>query len=256
MSPWVYISYARKQSKMENLSSIEAVGKNTDEAITRGLDALNAARDDVTIEVLDEGSQGAGGARVREARVRLTVKERPVAAPPPPAASGTAPGAEEEAAAKDAVQALQELLDKMRIKARVVPRWDVLEIGGEEPELRLTLDVRGDDLGVLIGRRNETIDALQYLTRLIISREVENRFNMVVDVEGYKQRRENQLRQLAQRMAERVASTRKPVALEPMPAHERRIVHIALRDHPAVTTESIGRGDSRKVTIILKKNRD
>lgn len=229
---------------MENLASIEAVGITVDEAIERGLDALNAARADVVVEVLDEGIHGTGGIRPREARVRLTLRA--------PASAG-APRPDQDAAAQDAAQTLQELLDKMRIKARVVPRWDVLPVRGKEPETRLTLDIRGDDLGVLIGRRNETIDALQYLTRLIVSREAECPFNLVVDVEGYKARRENQLVQLAKRMAERVASTRRPVALEPMPAHERRTVHIALRDHPTVTTESVGRGDYRKVTIIPKK---
>ncbi len=230
---------------MENPQSIEAVGMTVDDAVARGLEALNVTRDQVVIAVLDEGSRGAGGARTREARVQLTVQERPLPA--------ELPAGKDDDAARAAVQALQELLDKMRVKARVASRWDVNEVRGEKPELRLVLDVRGDDLGVLIGRRSETIDALQYLTRLIVFREVERQFNLVVDVEGYKIRRENQLKQLAQRMAERVASTRRPVALEPMPPHERRIVHITLRDHPAVTTESVGRGENRKVTIIPRR---
>jgi spoIIIJ-associated protein len=231
---------------MENPQSIEAVGMTVDEAIARGLDALNVTRDEVVIVVLDEGTRGMASARPREARVQLTVQEHP-----PSAALDT----KDDSAARAAAQTLQELLDKMRIKAHVVFRWDVYETRGEESEVRLVLDVRGDDLGVLIGRRSETIDALQYLTRLIVSREVERPFNLIVDVEGYKTRRENQLRQLAQRMAERVASTRKPVALEPMPPHERRIVHITLREHPSVTTESVGRGDKRKVTIIPRSRK-
>jgi spoIIIJ-associated protein len=110
-------------------------------------------------------------------------------------------------------------------------------------------------LGVLIGRRGETLGALQYLTRLIVSSQAHRGVNLVVDVEGYKARREQQLRQLALRMAERVASTRKPIALEPMPPYERRIVHLTLRDHPVVTTESVGRDEDRKVTIILRSRR-
>lgn len=229
---------------MENPQSIEAVGATVDEAIARGLEALNVTRDQVTVAVLDEGSRGIGGLRPREARVQLTIQEPPLAVPLE---------ASDEATAREAAQLLQELLDKMRIKAHVKSRWDVQQAPDGNPNLRLILDIRGDDLGVLIGRQNETIDALQYLTRLMVARETLGRFEVVVDVEGYKTRRENQLRQLALRMAERVAATRKPVALEPMPAHERRIIHIALREHPVVTTESIGRGDKRKVTLILKK---
>lgn len=229
---------------MENPQSIEAVGATVDEAIARGLEALNVTRDQVSVVVLDEGSRGIGGLRPREARVQLTIQEPPL---PVPLETG------DEVTAREAAQVLQELLDKMRIKAQVKPRWDAQQAADGKPNLRLILDIRGDDLGVLIGRQNETIDALQYLTRMMVARETQGRFEVVVDVEGYKARRENQLKQLALRMAERVASTRKPVALEPMPAHERRIIHIALRDHPSVTTESVGRGDKRKVTLILKK---
>ncbi len=110
----------------------------------------------------------------------------------------------------------------------------------------------GDDLGVLIGRRGQTLQSLQYITRLIVSREVQHWVNLVVDVEKYKLRREKSLRQLAQRMAERVAFGGQPVALEPMPPNERRIIHLALRDHLVVTTKSIGKGDRRKVTIVPK----
>ncbi len=224
-----------------------------DDAIQRGLDALNVTRDKVSVQVLDQGVRGIGGIRPREARVRLTVNKPAVSAL---AAAGLTLGGDEEAIARDAVQTLQELLNKMRVKAQIKSRWEVYEARPEKPRARLVLDVRGDDLGVLIGRRSETVDALQYLTRLILAREVhqlEGRFDLIVDIEGYKARRENQLKQLAGRMAERVAATRKPVALEPMPAYERRIIHIALRDHPTVTTESVGRGDRRKVTIIPRK---
>jgi spoIIIJ-associated protein len=114
------------------------------------------------------------------------------------------------------------------------------------------LDIVGDDLGVLIGRRGQTLQALQYITRLIVSREVQNWVNLVVDVEKYKARREKALRQLAQRMAEQVSFGHQPVALEPMPPNERRIIHLTLRDHPIVTTKSVGKGEQRKVTIVPK----
>jgi spoIIIJ-associated protein len=155
-----------------------------------------------------------------------------------------------------AQQVLQEMLDKLKVKASVLGRWaEAVDEQDEEEGPPLVLDIRGDDLGVLIGRRGETLGALQYLTRLIVSSQAHRGVNLVVDVEGYKARREQQLRQLALRMAERVASTRKPIALEPMPPYERRIVHLTLRDHPVVTTESVGRDEDRKVTIILRSRR-
>ena len=114
------------------------------------------------------------------------------------------------------------------------------------------LDIRGTDLAALIGRRGETLENLQYLTRLLAAKEIGHYLNLVLDVEGYKSHREQMLQQLAQRMAERVVTSHKPAALEPMPANERRIVHITLRDHPGVRTESVGTGENRKVTIVPK----
>jgi len=107
---------------------------------------------------------------------------------------------------------------------------------------------------LLIGRRGETLRSLQFMTRLIVSRRIGVWPNLVVDVESYKVRREESLRALALRVADQVRKSRQPVALEPMPAHERRIVHLALRDHPSVTTQSVGEGDRRKVTIVPKKS--
>ena len=247
--------------------TIEAIGANVQDAIARGLDALNATREQVTIEVLDEGGQRpAPGQRPREARVRLTVKTLPPAAVPkpqvaPPVELKTrAPSASSDLSDEKvmgvAQQTLQEMLDRLKVKADVsVRRAEAVDEQDEEDGPPLVLDIRGDDLGVLIGRRGETLGALQYLTRLIVSNKAARNVNLVVDVEGYKARREAQLRQLAQRMAERVATTRKPVALEPMPPNERRIIHLTLRDHPVVTTESVGRDEDRKVTIILKSRR-
>jgi spoIIIJ-associated protein len=208
----------------------------------------------------------APGQRPREARVRLTVKVLlPAPAPTPQPAAPVETPAPLAAARADlsdqdvmniAQETLQEMLDRLKIKGNVsVHQAEAADEQDEEDGPPLVLDIRGDDLGVLIGRRGETLGALQYLTRLIVSNKTAHNVNLVVDVEGYKARREQQLRQLAQRMAERVATTRKPVALEPMPPNERRIVHLTLRDHPVVTTESVGRDEDRKVTIILKSRR-
>jgi spoIIIJ-associated protein len=243
------------------LSTLEAIGATVEDAISRGLEALNTTRDRVTIVVLDPGGKAAPGQRPREARVQLTLNEpEPRPEPEPPAAQPepalAVPAVSNEEVMRLAQQTLQELLDRLQVKASVTARWaEAADEQDEENGPPLVLDIRGDDLGVLIGRRGETLSSLQYITRLIVSQKISGNVNLVVDVEGYKARREQQLRQLALRMAERVASTRKPIALEPMPPSERRIVHLTLRDHPIVTTESVGRDEDRKVTIILKSRR-
>ncbi len=147
---------------------------------------------------------------------------------------------------------LAELLDKMSIRADVIIRR--AQSSGEEGESApWLLDVSGSgDLSVLIGRRGETLASLQYITRLITSRELQRRANIVVDVSGYKARRTSKLNELAKRMAEQAVRQQRTIALEPMPPYERRIIHLALRDHEAVMTRSIGEGQARKVTIVPK----
>lgn len=234
---------------MPDTIAIEVQAPTAAEAIDRGLEELNVDRDDVKIEILDEGSRGVLGLRARDAHVRLTLISDEKTE------TGGEPGEDEysqERLERVALATLEELLDRMKVKAQVVIRQDEeTHTQGDAPPV--VLDVLGDDLGVLIGRRGETLAALQYMTRLIVSREMQSWVNLVVDVERYKVRRAHSLRQLAERMAERVTLNHQPVALEPMPPHERRIVHISLRDHPGVTTQSVGQGDARKVTIIPRK---
>jgi spoIIIJ-associated protein len=146
------------------------------------------------------------------------------------------------------VDLLSELLDLMGFDVEVVAEWRTAVEDDDEPYLNL--DIQGDELGVLIGRRGETLSNLQFLLRLMVNQRLKTWKNIVVDVEQYKQRRIEQLTQLANRMAEQVASSGRPVSLEPMPANERRVIHIALRENPAVYTESTGEGERRKVTIL------
>ena len=221
--------------------SIEVSAPTVEEAIAKGLAELGKAEDEVEIEVLSPGSRGVLGIGAKDALVRLSFVEPEEKEAPPI----------KESVEQIARETLQELLAKMRVKARVSIRPEE-EVPPDEDAPPFILDVMGDDLGVLIGRRGQTLQSLQYITRLIVSREVQHWVNLVVDVEKYKLRREKSLRQLAQRMAERVAFGGQPVALEPMPPNERRIIHLTLRDHPIVTTKSIGKGDRRKVTIVPK----
>jgi spoIIIJ-associated protein len=223
---------------VEAPQSIEASGTTIEDAIARGLEALNVTRNEVDILVLT-AEPG------RTARVRLTRKPREAA----PIATEAQPATSEESAV--AQRLLQAILDRMKFKAQLVER-DAAELNGydEQDEPTLVLDIRDGDLSALIGRRGETLDSLQYLMRLLVAKELGHYLHVVLDVEGYKAHRAQMLKQLALRMAERVATTHKPAALEPMPANERRIVHLALRDHAEVRTESVGMGENRKVTII------
>ncbi len=189
----------------------------------------------------------------------------PTAEPPAPAPTGqpeSAPPAgadpyadepsdfaeEDEELAQLAMSHLAKMIELMGFDAQIEPAW---RIAAEEGGGRyLLLDIRGADLGALIGRRGETLANIQYLLRLMVNQRLKQWKNIVVDVEQYKERRVAQLTQLAGRMAEQVATTHRAISLEPMPANERRIIHLALRDHPTVYTESSGEGDRRKVSIV------
>lgn len=250
--------------------SIEVKAANVKAAIAEGLARLGVSSDQVHIEVLDEGSRGLLGLGAREATVCLTLLSPPAieletAAQPVELETPTQlaelgleltetraeplPTQPRLPPPTTACEILSELLHLMGVRAKVRTRKDEDTPSGEDAP-PFVLDVEGDDLGILIGRRGQTLHDLQFVTRLIVSREVGEWVKLVVDVEKYKVRREKSLQQLANRLAERVVLTQQPIALEPMPPHERRVIHVTLRDHPIVTTESVGKGERRKVTII------
>lgn len=147
---------------------------------------------------------------------------------------------------------LVEVLKAMDIRGSVqVSRVDVAQGGG--PWI-LNVQGQGRQINALIGRRGDTLAALQYLVRLMVSHKLQHRVNLIVDVDGYKARRAERLRSLAARMAEQAITEQRTVVLEPMPPHERRLIHIALRVHTQVSTRSIGEGENRKVTIVPNKD--
>ncbi len=148
------------------------------------------------------------------------------------------------------VEILQTLLDHMGVAAKVRPRR--AETDGHEVQHWL-LEVRGESLGDLIGTKGETLAALQYLTRLMASNQLNKRANLVIDIEGYKSRREEMLKRLARKMAAQAVERGRTVSMEPMTPAERRIIHLTLRENPDVTTESVGEGERRKVTIVPKR---
>jgi spoIIIJ-associated protein len=260
----------------ESLKPVDITAPSLEEAIDDGLRRLGLTRDDVIIEIIEEGSRGVLGMGSRDAVVRLTPLKaprypEPERTPEPPTMPdeeidepffaaeyededeeqmyrpGTVDSISEDEA-RISAETLRELLAQMDIHAEV----ETYRANAESPEedAPWVLDIHGPDLGILIGRRGETLNAMQYITRLIVSRELQRRANIVVDVEGYKMRREQSLRKLAKRMADQARRMGRTVTLEPMPPNERRIIHIALREDQSVSTESVGAGDQRKVTII------
>ena len=149
-----------------------------------------------------------------------------------------------------AVDLLEEMISLMGLDANVTAMWKDPEPGDNERCLQL--DVHGNDLAVLIGRNGETLSSVQFLLRLMVNQKIHAWQNIVVDVENYKSKRADQLVQMAERMAAQVAETARAMSLESMPSNERRIIHLALRDHPDVYTESSGDSERRKVHIIPK----
>ena len=179
-----------------------------------------------------------------------------VAATPPPAAAAedeaAAPATADELAAEGeaAVEVLSELLDKMHVTAQVsVSQSEPDDLTGQRVNV---VAINGEDLTMLIGPRGETLDALQFLGRLMVAHKLHRRANFVVDVEGYRQRRVQALTRLAERMADKARQRGEPISLEPMTAYERRIIHMALRDVDDVSTESAGEGKQRRVRIYPK----
>ena len=215
------------------MESIEVSAKSEEEAVEIALDELGLGRSEVEVVVVKKGKSGILGLGGEEVTVRVT-----------PLALLT----EEKSNIKDmAIEALENILSLLGISASVNPH-----VEGSGDESKVTLDINGDDLGILIGRRGETLASLQHLVNLILSRHVRSRVGVAVDVEGYKRRRYESLRMLARRLADQVVTTGRSVTLEPMPAAERRIIHLELRDNPNVTTQSIGLGEARKVAILSK----
>jgi spoIIIJ-associated protein len=260
------------QNERNDVSVNKTIGvnaKTVDEAIELGLAQLGLTREQVEIEIISEGKRGVFGLGSEEAYVRLIPKEGSLSALPvtaeieQPVDSNEASLLEEDTDAEDSVSSRQQnveevavdyltgLLKRMGIKAQVTTRLapELVEAGEDSP---LVLDVTGKDLGILIGRRSETLQVLQYMVRLMVSKHFSRWQPIVVDVESYRVRRRHSLQKMAHKMAERAVTTGRRVVLEAMPAHERRLIHLALRDHPDVFTKSVGSDDNRKVTIIPK----
>jgi spoIIIJ-associated protein len=276
---------------MNQKTTLEIIAPTVEEAIAQGLEQLGLTADAVSVEVLDAGNKGFFGLGKSQVRVRLTVnppggamdapteaapaplreteRVRPKAEPSPARTSGTRqtedkpahvrpsspskepePQPEHDALLNHTEIVISKMLHLLNLEAQVSANYGPVERDGRR---NIHVDIRGNDLSVLIGRRSETLSAFQYIASLIVGKETQQFVQLTVDVEGYRDRRERQLIQMAKRMADQVTKSGRRQTLEPMPSGERRIIHIALRDHPDVKTESTGEEPYRKVMIIPKK---
>jgi len=201
----------------------------------------------VEVVVVREGRSGILGLGADEAVVRVI---------PIYQESFGSPGNIEELS-ETVNRVLERLLDLLGIDGSIMPHpVPVFEGEVEEGEgtgAPVSVNIEGDDLGILIGRRGQTLASLQYIVRLIVGHQRETWVPITIDVEGYKRRRYDGLQSFARQMAEQVKSREVPFNLEPMSAYERRLVHLILADDPEVTTESIGQGESRRVVILPSK---
>ena len=205
---------------------IEVSAKTVSEAITEACQKLGVTSDKLEYEVLDEGSAGFFGLGSKPAKIKAGVKL---------------------SVEDNAKNFLKEVFEAMDMKV-------IIEVKYDENEKSMDIDLSGDEMGVLIGKRGQTLDSLQYLVSLVVNKEAEDYIRVKVDTENYRQRRKETLENLAKNIAYKVKRTKKSVSLEPMNPYERRIIHSALQNDKYVTTHSEGDEPFRRVVVTLKKS--
>ena len=263
------------------MSAIEITAHDIETAIKIGLAQMNLLRAEVKIEVVDEGSKGVLGIGARHARVRLTPYVEPTAQPATDNAPVSEPSTEEpeiieqdepedDASTEDSapqedeevIEADEELADEgvelaASLTQGVLDRMDyqcgcsshLIPASDSKEHDTIWVDIQGKDASHLLSHQCEALDALQLVVQTMWAHQTKSNLRVTLDADSYKEHREKRLRQMALRIAENVTNGGRAITLEPMPASERRLVHIALRDHPSVTTESHGEGPGRRITV-------
>ncbi|WP_379137636.1 RNA-binding cell elongation regulator Jag/EloR [Paenibacillus sp. sgz500958] len=244
------------------MSTAVATGKTIEEAVERGLTKLGVSKDRVTVNVLEQPSKGfLGLIGVKAAKVELTLL--PEFTPVIAASSPSLPQTSARESNKEAIgglprhdsghpaeEAYQEAITFLVDVAKSMGL--IVEVEIVHTKEITTLQISGPDLGLLIGRRGQTLDALQYLANIVANRYSDSFIRLVLDAENFRERRKKTLEELADRLAGRVVRTRKEVVLEPMSPQERKIIHSRLQDHRYVNTLSKGEDPNRRVVITLK----
>lgn len=213
------------------MKEIEVTAKTVEEAKKTALEQLGVSEDKVEVVVLKKGRSGVLGVGAEEAKIKVSLLDK---------------SQQKNNTTSEAKEILKTLINCLGIDAEV-------HMISEAEGMPITLNIEGDDLGALIGRHGQALTSLQYILRLIIAERLKTWVPINIDVAGYKKRRYESLHKLALRLADQVKTSRRSINLEPMPADERRIIHVALADHPDVVTQSTGAGEERKITILLRK---
>ncbi|UFT99423.1 protein jag [Radiobacillus kanasensis] len=202
------------------MRQITATGQTVEDAVQSALQQLNTTRDQANIEIIDEGKKGILGLfGSKRAIVKVTLAPSHL---------------------KISETYLEEIAQHMGVE---------VEIKTTTEQNTITFDLSGEKIALLIGKRGQTLNGIQYLLQLIVNRNAKDYYTVVVDAEGYRDRRKQTLETLANRMAEKAISTRRPVALEPMPSFERKVIHTALQDRTDISTSSEGKEPNRHVVI-------
>ncbi len=247
--------------------SIKVKGKTEDEAIASALKKLNLQRDEVSVELLERARTGFLGIGASPAVVKVTyeapdepAEEQPAPEPKQPPVKESAKPKAEAAASTPAPAApmtdaefeakirtfLEGLLERMGVKAEMA--------FSRKPDNSVLVELSGTGMGAIIGRRGETLDAIQHLTNYSVNRGAENRVHISIDAENYRSKREESLVRLAEKMAAKTIKDQRSMALEPMNSYERHVIHTALQDYPGVTTCSTGTEPNRRVVISIDKS--
>ena len=212
------------------MEAIIQEGRTVDEAVEQALEKLSINKEEANIRVIDSGSKGIFGLLGgKNAVVEVKVKINP---------------------GKTGQDFLENVFAQMQIKASVET------VDHDTASEQLLYNIISPDLGIIIGYRGETLDALQYLTSLVVNKKADNYYRVLLDAEGYRGRRKQTLERLANKLARKALTTGRKVMVEPMPPHERRIIHITLREDYRVTTYSEGKEPYRKVMIVAAEKLD
>ena len=240
------------------MKQVEIGAPTVEQAIDQALLQLKAQRDQVEVSVIADGGGFLGG----DALVRVSLLEEgddlsyfgaydTVADFSEPDTRKSDSCLSDECA-KQTQDVLENLLQLMGYQAKIEVLNGSFVMPGEDAEISTVFNIRGENLGALIGRKNQTLISLQYLVRLMVNDKTNNHAPIIVDVNGCRQKRFRELKSLALHMADQVVAKKMPFALEPMNAFDRRIVHMILADHPSVTTQSVGIGEARKIIVLMR----
>jgi spoIIIJ-associated protein len=223
------------------MESLEVTAKTVEEATRKACAIFNLDSDKLEIIVVSEGRSGILGLGASEAKILVKVRPTAVASADDPIG--------------EAKKVVQELLDKIGVKANISIYYPEEALGDEGEANPVVFNLTGNDTAAMIGRRGQNIDAFQYLVRLILTRKTHSKIPIMIDIENYKQHRFDDLKAMAMNVAAQVKTRKSSVRLEPMSPYERRIIHMTLANDPDVLTESTGEGESRKVVVFPKSRK-